>query len=240
MSTVQHDEVRDLFDREAEAFARSYETDPNFQDRKAVWTGAIDRCLSDAAGKVCVDVGCGPGVFSFYAASKGARVYGVDSSVKMLSLCRDRLKRDGWRNVTFHEASLPFADTSMFPPADIVLCSSVLEYVDDLDACVMSLASLLKASGRLLVSVPNRRSLYRNYERMKFFLTRRPAYRGQVRHEMTLTGMREVMGNHGLRILENSYYGCVARWLQSAEGLLGQERTRTMLFLVLLPMSTIR
>ena len=42
---------------------------------------------------------------------------------------------------------------------DGVLCSSVLEYVSDVDTCLKEFARVLRPAGLLLVSVPNRHSI---------------------------------------------------------------------------------
>jgi 2-polyprenyl-6-hydroxyphenyl methylase/3-demethylubiquinone-9 3-methyltransferase len=54
-------------------------------------------------------------------------------------------------------AKLELADSSL----DGILCSSVLEYMPDPNACLAEFARVLRLGGRLLVSVPNRNSVVR-------------------------------------------------------------------------------
>jgi trans-aconitate methyltransferase len=51
-------------------------------------------------------------------------------------------------------------------PAALIVCSSVLEYLDDPLSVVRLAASKLGPEGTLLLSVPNRRSLFRALERV--------------------------------------------------------------------------
>jgi 2-polyprenyl-6-hydroxyphenyl methylase/3-demethylubiquinone-9 3-methyltransferase len=54
-------------------------------------------------------------------------------------------------------AKLQLADNSL----DGILCSSVLEYASDPNACLAEFARVLRSGGALLVSVPNRHSIIR-------------------------------------------------------------------------------
>ncbi len=132
----------------------------SFQARQAV----LVECLQarDLAGCSWLDAGCGTGTLSRLLAERGCRVLGVDAAKEMVEAA-DQLAQsgDGSVQLKFERvetiARLPLVSNS----CDGVLCSSVLEYVSDVDACLKEFARVLRPGGVLLVSVPNRHSIVR-------------------------------------------------------------------------------
>jgi ubiquinone/menaquinone biosynthesis C-methylase UbiE len=131
----------------------------SFKARQAV----LVECLgaSDLAGS-WLDAGCGTGTLSRWLAERGCRVLGVDAAAEMIETA-DQLVRPGGKfvDLKFQRvetiAHLPMASDSR----DGILCSSVLEYVSDVDACLKEFARVLRPGGLLLVSVPNQHSIVR-------------------------------------------------------------------------------
>jgi 2-polyprenyl-3-methyl-5-hydroxy-6-metoxy-1,4-benzoquinol methylase len=132
----------------------------SFKARQA----ALVECLEalDLAGGSWLDAGCGTGTLSRLLAERGCKVLGVDAALEMVEAA-GQLAQEGDRSVhlKFERvetiARLPLASNS----CDGVLCSSVLEYVSDVDACLKEFARVLRPGGLLLVSVPNRHSIVR-------------------------------------------------------------------------------
>ena len=132
----------------------------SFKARQAV----LAECLQarDLEGSSWLDAGCGTGTLSRLLAERGCRVFGVDAAKEMVEAA-GQLAPDGDKSVQlkFEQvdtiARLPLVSNS----CDGVLCSSVLEYVSDVDACLKEFARVLRPGGLLLVSVPNRRSMVR-------------------------------------------------------------------------------
>ncbi len=132
----------------------------SFKARQAV----LAECLEarDLAGGSWLDAGCGTGTLSRMLAERGCRVLGVDAAIEMVEAA-GRLAHRGDRSLQlkFERVEtivrLPLAGNS----CDGVLCSSVLEYVSDVDACLKEFARVLRPGGLLLVSVPNRHSIVR-------------------------------------------------------------------------------
>ena len=213
-------------------FQKAYEDSPDFIRRREVWTALIDEALRGLESPLCVDVGCGTGVFSLYAARKGARVIGLDPSEEMLKLCRAEAERLKVQGAEFRKGALPLAADALAAEADLVLCSSVLEYVEDPAACVGSLARLVKDGGRLIVSLPNRRSLYRALERAVFALTGRPAYYRHVRRLFAFEEAVSLFETAGLKLEATSWYGGGPAPWSWAAALLPQERGRNLFALV--------
>lgn len=93
---------------------------------------------------VC-DFGCGTGLLIERMVERTATVDAVDSSPAMLDVLRAKVDRNGWTGVrTFvdlDEASGPY---------DVVVCSSVLSFVDDHPGTVGRLVSMLRPGGALV------------------------------------------------------------------------------------------
>jgi 2-polyprenyl-3-methyl-5-hydroxy-6-metoxy-1,4-benzoquinol methylase len=132
----------------------------SFKARQAVLIECLEK--RDLAGGSWLDAGCGTGTLSRLLAERGCRVLGVDAAIEMVEAA-GRLSQGEDRSVQlkFEQvetiARLPLANNSI----DGVLCSSVLEYVSDVDACLKEFARVLRPGGLLLVSVPNRHSIVR-------------------------------------------------------------------------------
>ena len=167
-------------DARAARFDEGYRRSPAFQERFATWARVMASTIR--RGDQVLDAGCGSGVFAFEAARLGGRVAAFDASEKMIGLCRAKQTELG-TEIAFMQARLE--DERAPASYDVVLCSSVLEYVADFDAALGALARLLRPGGRLLVSVPNADSLYRGFERLAFRSIRRPSYLAHVRHRLS-------------------------------------------------------
>src|SRR5688572_33076914 len=168
--------VFDMFSGMSEDFDTKYQGDPNFIQRLEAWTTCIDSYLKP--GDTVYDLGCGPGVFSFYAASRGGKVTGMDGSSGMINLCREKLakaRKDKPLQLDFREENLPLKDPGMYPPARLIICSSMFEYIREKETMIDCFKSLLQDGGILLLSVPNRQSVYRYFERRSYALFRKPA-----------------------------------------------------------------
>jgi len=132
----------------------------SFRGRLAV----LLECLEERSleGSAWLDAGCGTGTLSRCLAERGCRVLGVDASRKMIEVatllaqektCTGQLSFEHVETI----AKLELADNSL----DGILCSSVLEYASDPNACLTEFARVLRSGGALLVSVPNRHSIIR-------------------------------------------------------------------------------
>ena len=124
---------------------------------------ALLECLQarDLAGSSWLDAGCGTGTLSRLLAERGCKVLGVDAAVEMVEAAGRLVRRGESDRLKFERvetiARLPLMSNS----CDGVLCSSVLEYVPDVDACMVEFTRVLRPDGLLLVSVPNRHSIVR-------------------------------------------------------------------------------
>lgn len=141
------DEVADEWDRAASVRAYAAAAFDSLVEVAA--TAGVP--LRDA--RVC-DFGCGTGLLTEHLAAHCSTIDAVDSSPAMLARLAAKVDQYGWTHVrTFGElpdsAELPHAIGSPHSTGsyDIVVCSSVLAFVDDHPATVAALAARLRSGG---------------------------------------------------------------------------------------------
>ena len=116
-------------------------------------------------GSNWLDAGCGTGLLTREICKMGAEVTGVDASPKMISAALSESASES-ELISFQQIK---SIESMDLPSDEfdgVLCSSVVEYVESPAAVFIEFSRLLKPGGKLLVSVPNKRSIVRNMQKL--------------------------------------------------------------------------
>jgi 2-polyprenyl-6-hydroxyphenyl methylase/3-demethylubiquinone-9 3-methyltransferase len=195
-------------------FDSLYQTSPAFRERFEVWSRLIDRYSHP--DNTVLDVGCGTGVFSFYAAERNGRVIGVDGSSGMIEQCRQKHSDLGGGNLKFIEANITTLTEKGIAPADIVLCSSVLEYLPDFDASLEILRGLVTEGGIMIVSMPCSASYYRKLERIVYALTGRPRFYRYVKCRVGDAEVAEKLTQYGFELIERQYFArprIVPRWL---------------------------
>jgi 2-polyprenyl-6-hydroxyphenyl methylase/3-demethylubiquinone-9 3-methyltransferase len=152
-----------------------------------------------------LDAGCGSGIFSIYLAQKNCIVTGIDGSEKMIELCK---KYSQEKNVviSFQQAILPFENTDILNKQDVILCSSVLEYVVDYEIVIQQFKALLNSNGILIISMPNKDSWYRKIEKYIFKLTGKPAYYQYIQHIFTENDFSKRLKFYGFELQQLTYY----------------------------------
>ena len=115
----------------------------------------LDRRLR--AGQRVLDVGCGLGFMSLYAASRGAQVLGVDVSQRAVSACRQSAHNLGLAQRARFQAC-DFTKGEVEGSFDLVMCFEVLEHLVDDGLALSRLAALLAPGGVVALSVPSPRS----------------------------------------------------------------------------------
>ena len=126
-----------------------------------------------------LDYGCGTGDIAAALAALGFRVDARDASPKMIEQARGLHAASGVRFAVI-EAGPPDADADR-AAFDAVVCSSVLEYVDDLPAGLRRLVAMLKPGGWLLATVPDIDHPARRHEPPQRRLMRIGVFRSLIR-----------------------------------------------------------
>jgi 2-polyprenyl-6-hydroxyphenyl methylase/3-demethylubiquinone-9 3-methyltransferase len=135
-----------------------------------------------------LDHGCGTGDIAAALAARGFRVDARDASPKMIEQARALHAGSAVRFAVIEPTLGPSdagADREAF---DAVVCSSVLEYVDDLPAGLRQLVAMLKPGGWLLATVPDIDHPARRHEPMQRRLMRSGAFRALIRRTRWGTG----------------------------------------------------
>lgn len=102
----------------------------------------LDRYEIALDGAHVLDFGCGTGLLTERLVGHGAVVDALDTSPAMLDVLRGKVERNGWSTV--RTISDP---TEAGGPYDLVVCSSVLSFVDDHPGTVDRLVSSLRPAG---------------------------------------------------------------------------------------------
>ncbi len=126
-----------------------------------------DRMAAAPAPLSVLDVGCGPGQALDGLSRRQLHVHGIDVSPEMIAAASRRHPEDEYH--VGDATALPFADASM----DVTLCLGVLEYVPEPRQVLSELHRVLRPGGRLIVSFPNRMSVFRRLSRVETALERR-------------------------------------------------------------------
>ena len=111
---------------------------------------AIRAALSDKPFRSLLDLGTGTGRMLEMFGPDIERGLGLDLSLDMLLLARDRLERAGLRNCSVRQGDiydLPLANGSF----DVVIVHQVLHFLDDGARAIREAARVLRPGGRLLV-----------------------------------------------------------------------------------------
>ncbi|MGC1764944.1 MAG: class I SAM-dependent methyltransferase, partial [Pseudolabrys sp.] len=111
---------------------------------------AIRAALADKPFRSLLDLGTGTGRMLELFGPEIERGLGLDFSLDMLLLARDRLERAGLKNCSVRQGDiydLPLADGSF----DVVILHQVLHFLDDGSRAIHEAARVLRPGGRLLV-----------------------------------------------------------------------------------------
>jgi 2-polyprenyl-3-methyl-5-hydroxy-6-metoxy-1,4-benzoquinol methylase len=157
MQTIDHFEVQ------ARAYEEHAEGRPEFEERFKLWRYAIDRLMPGGGeGAKAIDLGCGPGHLTHALAARGFRTISIDGSGAMLARTRERLEQHGIAGADLRQLTLPLPPhlvDDLPGQAQLIVMSSVIEYIEDDEEMLRQCARLLAAGGHLVASFPNRRSV---------------------------------------------------------------------------------
>ncbi len=162
------------------------------------------KLLGDIAGLSVLDAGCGQGYLSRILASRGAHVTGIDISEKLIQMAREQ---DPSHTISYQVANLCQSLPQYSQRFDLVVSHFVLDDVSDYKGFLSTLASVMKPSSRLVLSMNNPYSLVVRGHVRDYFDTGKPvSYRG-----MAQAGVKVHFYHH---TLEEYLDACLAAGLQ--------------------------
>jgi len=167
----------DYHNREAKTFKEKYQDKRSFKKRLHTWEHLIRE--SNSKFDRAMDIGCGPGWMTKILCDVSNSVVAIDGAAKMLEQSRATVG-DAADQVEFIEAAVVPSLFDRWPSEcfDLIISSSVLEYVENAELILEKSFEVLSPSGTLIFSLPNRSSWFRMIETYLFRWLGRPAYRG--------------------------------------------------------------
>ena len=133
-----------------DAFAVAYSAENDDSLANAYYERpAMLNLLGNVTGRNVLDVGCGSGSLTSEMLERGATVTGIDASMAMVDLAKQRV--GGGVDLLRADLTdpLPFEDETF----DDVVASLVLHYLEDWDPALTEIRRVLRTRGRLFVSI---------------------------------------------------------------------------------------
>ena len=186
----------------AQQFNDKYQNKQNFIDRYALLTTLIEK-YSDAHSLV-FDLGCGSGNLALFASDRNCQTIGFDASHDMLKIARQKMAAR--TTLEFIHADFYDIAKQISQQADLIICSSVIEYLDDIELAFSQLRNLVKDNGTIIFTLPNIASIYRKLERMAYRLFGIPKYYRYVINTPTQSAILDLLARHQFQVLETHYF----------------------------------
>src|SRR5215831_16552047 len=125
----------------------------------------IKALISDLAGdghrqRKALDAGCSHGVYSILLAESGFTVLGIDINNEEVERARTWARNRGLNALVEFQVGDIQAINSADSSFDLVVCSEVLEHIDNPSSGAKELYRVLRPGGRLIMSMPNMGSLF--------------------------------------------------------------------------------
>lgn len=151
-------------------------------------------------GGRALDLGCGIGFFSNIIAQKFSKVIAIDPDKKSIEKAKNIY---GKKNIEFTQS--PSENLSLQTDSiDFLLCSEVLEHVDDLEKTLQETKRVCKNDSRFFITVPSIDGIFGN-----FFLEighdKSSQYEQHKRQAFTKKSITELLLNNNYKI-EKIYY----------------------------------
>lgn len=107
------------------------------------------------AGKRVLDVGCGIGDLSFLLAARGAEVVGVELDEEKVERATAIARRWSFQQLRFVAGDVMRLDQMGLGQFDVITCIALLEHIQQDEALLTQMLSLLRPGGLLVVEVPS-------------------------------------------------------------------------------------
>ena len=167
MTAERQEDVNAMFNREAKHFADSIQgqiLDGKYY-RGHLFETLLSEQLKPGADTLVLDYGCGVGSITKLIFDRGFRVEAYDPSSVNIDIAKAyRLPQERVSFHVLHDQGESLPDHRY----EAVICSSVIEFVQDPDRLLAHFYRCLKPNGILLISFANKLSLWRLYAKIRF------------------------------------------------------------------------
>ena len=160
---------------------------------------AVVELLEPKHGDKILDVGCGNARDILVYLKTEADCVGIDFSISMVLEGRKELaKKDLESPLLVGDATkLPFKN-GVF---DKVCCSEVIEHIPDYERAIIELVRVLKKGGKIVITTPNKSSMYATNKLYSFVVTKIKRKSGHPFDEWkTEKEIVEVLADNGIKI----------------------------------------
>lgn len=147
MSQIQN--IADYWNLRAEGFSLSNIDQLNDEDKRSFWAGKLRQFAPEGDGLSCLDIGCGPGIFSILLAGMGHSVTGVDYAVNMVEQAKKNADAEGVKIelMQMDAQALNFPDESF----DYIVSRNLVWNLEQPEQAYAEWLRVLKPGGRLAV-----------------------------------------------------------------------------------------
>ena len=123
-------------------WSAQYDTNQNkTRDLEAI---SLRETLNDIRFENCLEIGCGTGKNTKWLLTKGQKITAIDLSEEMLSKAREKISND---NVRFLKVDINEDWTFTNEKFDLVVCSLVLEHIENIDRIFKLISEYLIENG---------------------------------------------------------------------------------------------
>ncbi len=203
-------EIANYFDQLAADWSSNYRSKSLFADRLGIISNFF---LSlELSGPMVLDVGCGSGRIAMELAGRNAIVFGTDISERMIRYAKRTADTSASpvRYTRGSATSLPYRNSTF----DVVVSASVVEWIDQDQQAILEMARVLKPGGKILISVPNRKSFFRLLEKWQFkskllcrhFVSVKLGYLEHQKHQYTVTTISKMLHRASFAVDRVAYY----------------------------------
>ncbi len=194
---VETDNMKDFYDSiEGDVYEKARKS--WFLPRRFWHAHKNKEVVERVEGENILDVGCGSGTIVKMLLEKGKKVTGVDIGKKFVDHCQFRYK-----SAIFCEADaqcLPFSSKCF----DTIVCSEVMEHLEDPEKALEEFHRVLRPSGKLIVTTPNISLLWAFVEAIWTRIRRKML---ETRHKsFTRRRLRFLLNKTGFKIAHNDLF----------------------------------
>ena len=144
---IELNNLREMNVKEAyNSWSGQYDTNINkTRDLEAI---ALRNILSDINFESCLEIGCGTGKNTEWLITKGQKILAVDISEEMLSKAKQKITSN---KVSFLNADVTASWTFTQGVFDLVVCSLVLEHIENITQIIKNISEHLASNGVLYI-----------------------------------------------------------------------------------------